>query len=702
MNIRQRLAHWLFKAADIGGWDVQPWQVGRPYAPDVSYKALVEKYQSWVYACTRVNAVTIAQVPLRLYVAKPTKGSKSFFDTKAIRPETVAYLKSSPHRKYIAQSEDVEEVLEHPFLKLLAKVNDFMNGFELMENLSSFQDLCGNAYWLIIRDNLLGVPSELWPLMPQNVKPVPHKTKFISHYEYKVGQEKHIIQVEDLIHFRPFNPRNTLYGMGPLEACVMAADLSINMNQYETSLMANRAQPDWALMYPVEAGSPGGDAVKRIKREWNKEYRGVKKVGRIGVLTGGAELKQLSLSPKEMNFLQGRKWTREEICNVYGVPISKFTSDNVNRANAEAGEYGYMKDTVLPRLRKIEQKLNEKLLPMFDERLFCAFENPVPQDKEFRLKERESNLRTGYSSINQELQKDGQEDVEWGEVPYLRMNLVPVGSVVASVAENTEKAHKSPRRVPPLNHPTNFIDDPFVKELQLYFGKIADDVLTNFDKDADAFKGITKDRADDFVSGWFNKGKWAKELDEVVRPHLAYTTEEGGKRAFESLDVRGEFDGANARTIDSLEKHRYGAVQSVNSNVVKRLRNGLAAGMAEGEGINELRKRVDGVFEGLSKYQASLIARTETIWAWNEGAVQGYIQSGVVEKKQWLSSNDPRSCDYCLSMDGKIVGVAEDYFDKGDSLTVAGSTLSFTYNDIGHPPIHPQCRCTIVPILVGE
>ena len=84
-----------------------------------------------------------------------------------------------------------------------------------------------------------------------------------------------------------------------------------------------------------------------------------------------------------MAFLQGRKWTREEICNCYGVPISKLTTDNVNRANAESGDYSYMKDTILPRLKKIEQKLNEQLLPMYDDRLFCAFDNPVPADKHY-------------------------------------------------------------------------------------------------------------------------------------------------------------------------------------------------------------------------------------------------------------------------------------------------------------------------------
>ncbi|MBU1162784.1 MAG: phage portal protein, partial [Proteobacteria bacterium] len=76
------------------------------------------------------------------------------------------------------------------------------------------------------------------------------------------------------------------------------------------------------------------------------------------MLHGGAEVKPVSISPREMAYLQGRKATREEVAAIYGVPLSKLTTDDINRANADAGDYSYMKDTILPRLRRIEQKIN--------------------------------------------------------------------------------------------------------------------------------------------------------------------------------------------------------------------------------------------------------------------------------------------------------------------------------------------------------
>jgi HK97 family phage portal protein len=417
MNLKQRLAFWLLKAADMGGWNVLSWMQGRPYYPDVSYQGLIKKYQGWVYTCANKNAVSCAQIPLGLYSTKPSRKSKALFKTRAVSAEKHKYLLNSPSvgRKAIG---DVEEVLEHPFLDLMYNVNEFTNRFDLLEGTFLAMELTGNAYWQVVMDGLQ-LPQEIWPRQPQYIKIIPSKESFISHYEYAVSSaEKHNIKTKEMVHFKYVNPKSAFYGMGPLEAACIAADLGIGMNEFEMGLMNNRGNPEWALVLPADAGEPSENEQKRMERLFRQRHAGNKKAGGLKVITGGAELKQLTLSPREMNFLQGRKWNLNEIAGVYGVPMSKVTTESVNRANAEAGDYSYMKDTVLPRTRKVEQKINEQLLPMYDDNLFCAFENPVPEDKEFRLKQAESRLKTGQTTINEERQQDGQEPVSWGEVEF--------------------------------------------------------------------------------------------------------------------------------------------------------------------------------------------------------------------------------------------------------------------------------------------
>ena len=711
MGLLNRFAQYIIgKAGEFGGVHVAPWMQGRPYNPDVSYIALIKRYRSYVYACATKNAVSCAQIPLRLYAVKPTRKSKSLFKTKSVSAKRMDYMSGIPQICQKIASGDVEEVIDHPFLDIMRNVNGFMNQFDLLESVFLHQDLVGNAYWYIERGNSMGVPTEIWPLLPQYVKIIPDKEKFIAGYEYKPNPlEKVMLDVDSVVQYKYISPTNAFYGLGPLQACVVAADLGTSMNEYETAMIQNGAHIDMALVMPADAGKPNEAAQKLMQADWKKKQRGIKNIGKLPILSGGASLTPVSYAPKEMAFLQGRKASLQEVAAVFGVPMSKLTVENVNRANAEAGDYSYMKDTILPRLRRVEQKINEQLLPMFDERLFCTFDNPVPADKEFRLKETESHLKAGYSTINEERQHDGKEDVEWGNEPVNLNQPEPMDNQSGEVKsrKHLHKANKAPRRLPPLGMPTNFVSDAFLAEMKKYYSDVSKDILANFDKDSESLSsaqrrysgGWTKDVADDYASAWFDKTKWDAELVKRQSAYVEFAMDSAGERAIKSVDSSVVYENTNPDVAKSLAKHREGTVRSANSTIVKGLRKQISLGMDDDISLTAMRNGISDYFGGLEKYAALRIARTEMIWAFNEGAMQGYKQSGVVEKKVWVSSGDDRTCDFCPQMDGKVVGIDATYFDKGDIFKVGDSELNFEYEEVGHPPIHPNCRCAIAPVV---
>jgi len=355
------------------------------------FEAQVRAYRSWVFACVSKIAGGVAQCSLRLY-----------------------------HKK----GEKIEEITEHPFLDLMKNVNPFMNEYELKENTVIFLKLTGNCYWYPV-SNGLGVPAELWVIPAQQMKIIPDKEKFIKGYMYQRGMNKIAFDETEIIHFKEPNPHNLYYGMGPLVAAAYAYDINRSMKKYEKGLFKNLARPDAVLKTEQNLNE---EEIKKLREQWHQVYGGVKNVGKVGILTQGTDIKPLSFSPREIAFLQGSKVTRDEIAAIFGVPKSMLTTDDVNRANAQAGEHSFAKNTVLPVLRRIQEKINEKLLPRYDKNLFCKFDSPVPEDEELRLKTIDTHLRTGYSSINEERQIDGQEEVEWGKTPYLPLNLMPIGS----------------------------------------------------------------------------------------------------------------------------------------------------------------------------------------------------------------------------------------------------------------------------------
>jgi len=79
----------------------------------------------------------------------------------------------------------------------------------------------------------------------------------------------------------------------------------------------------------------------------------------------------------------------------------------------------------------------------------------------------------------------------------------------------------------------------------------------------------------------------------------------------------------------------------------------LQLGFANMEGMNQLGERVQGVFDGCSQTRALMIARTETMRAFNSSTIDSYSVSGI-DLVQWLISNDERTCEICLARDGGI------------------------------------------------
>jgi HK97 family phage portal protein len=660
---------------------------GQPYRPDISMKALVRRNTSWVYAMIDTNAKAVAQSTLRLFVAKPTNTSKSRFRTRSVPHHRKQYLlHKSNLLKFTTPAADVEEVLEHPLIDLINRVNGIQNRFDLFYLTASAKDATGNAYWLKCRNGL--AVNELWPLQPQFVWARADKKKFISHYEYGRSSEKIKIPVKDMVHFRYPSINQPFLGVGPLEAAVVAADLYMSMNTYETAMFRKGGNPDTVLTYPKDVVI-NEDEKKRVRHDFRR-FQKPSNAGKFAIATGGAEFKPFSLSPKEMAFLKGRDWSLKELAGIFGVPMSFLQDEGVSRANADVAERGYMRRTILPRLTMNEETMNQDLAPEFDENLFFAYDNPVPEDKEFRLQEQKTHIETKYASINEEREIDGKDPVAWGDAPPEPPEIVAPGP------NETDKAiccAHAKAKFPALETPSaNFIPTEFVAALVSYFERMGEDVSAQAAKAE--FKRA-KASADDLVPGWFKMDLWDERLKNVFLPFVRATFLQAGQRAIETIDTTASFNDGAALGI--VEK-RTGAIRQINRTTQKIVRQAVADGILAGEGAEPIQRRIRAVFsaQDIGRKRALLIARTETIWAFNQGAIEAYKQSGVVKEVEWITAADERVCEWCGPMDGRIQTLGFNFFDQGTEFEGdQGGTLSFNFEPIEHPPLHPQCRCSI-------
>ena len=171
----------------------------------------------------------------------------------------------------------------------------------------------------------------------------------------------------------------------------------------------------------------------------------------------------------------------------------------------------------------------------------------------------------------------------------------------------------------------------------------------------------------------------------------------------EALEVGISFDVVLPDVLTAVTNRANLFSDSVINETRQALHQVIVDSINAGDGIPQLEKKIRALYGNMSKARAIRIARTEMIWAQNEGAEKSYIQSGVVEFKEWWTAKDERVCPYCAEMHGKRINLGENYFGLGQSLTILvggkAQTMVFNYENIRHPPLHPHCRCTLIPIV---
>jgi HK97 family phage portal protein len=343
----------------------------------------------WVYACVSTIATAIAGAPLKAYRQK---------------------------------ANSIEEVSDSPLARLLSDVNPYISAYDLWEATASFLELSGNCYWEIERDDE-GLPLAIYPMRPDRIKVVPDKADFVRGYIYEVNGRSVSLSADEVVHFKYFNPSNEFYGLGPIAAIRNSIIVDQYSVAYNKSFFKNGAHPGAVL---ETDGSLGEEAYNRLRKQWEESHKGVVRAHRLAILEDGLKFKPIGLSPRDMEFLKQRRFCREEICSVFKVPPALVgVFEYANYANAEHQNRAFWQKTIIPKLRKLELKLNNSLVPMFenikpaDEAWFVRFDtsaiDALKENEDVKSQVQERLVRAGIMTINEVRRLENLPPVPWGD-----------------------------------------------------------------------------------------------------------------------------------------------------------------------------------------------------------------------------------------------------------------------------------------------
>ena len=153
----------------------------------------------------------------------------------------------------------------------------------------------------------------------------------------------------------------------------------------------------------------------------------------------------------------------------------------------------------------------------------------------------------------------------------------------------------------------------------------------------------------------------------------------------------------NTPAIGVFLRARTKATSGIYSSQTDALvRQSLIQGINQGESIRNLEGRITSSFKQAEGYRAERIARSESIRSTNFASVESWKQSGVVSGKQWSAIIDDRTHEDCLALHGRTWGLNDTILESGQPVQEGGR--NYDYENIEHPPLFPNCRCTLLPV----
>ena len=306
------------------------------------------------------------------------------------------------------------EMSQHPLLDLIARPNPLQGKYELIESVVSHLYLSGNTYMESVGSpNGSGLPQELYVLRPDRMKVIPDAVHYVAGYEYTVSGQRVEFPRDQILHLKLFNPLDDWYGLSPVQVAALAIDKLNSGDKWNASLLQNAAVPSGALTCKQRLTD---DQFDRLKTEMRRQIQGVSNAREPLLLEQDLEWKELGISPKDMDWIEGLKMSALQVAQVFNVPPELVGLGPATYQNRKEARKALYTEVVCPFLNRLRDGFNNWLVPAFGENLFLDFD----KDGIEALSEDQEALwnrvnQSEFLTVNEKRRMVGFDDVSGGD-----------------------------------------------------------------------------------------------------------------------------------------------------------------------------------------------------------------------------------------------------------------------------------------------
>jgi HK97 family phage portal protein len=278
----------------------------------------------------------------------------------------------------------------HAFEQLLRRPNSLMTTDFILSYTTWWAKLMGNAYLFIATQGPgVGTPEELWPLPANLVKPKPETLRRSRltggqciDYEYSIGGRIFTLPGENIVHIREPNPFDYWNGLSPLSAAMMGLKIDKGEEDFiYAHYTDDNAVPPSIISLPAEISPHDFEFAKEQIRE---QFAGKKRTAITRA--GDLHVQIIQQTMEQMQHLETRKFNREQIFLVYGVPEGMLTG-GVSGDSRLATEIAFTRNTVQPYINRIASEMTANLAPYYPDDIEIHAPIIIPQDRSLGIQE---------------------------------------------------------------------------------------------------------------------------------------------------------------------------------------------------------------------------------------------------------------------------------------------------------------------------
>lgn len=313
-----------------------------------------------------------------------------------------------------------ERLEDHPLYSILKKPNNMESGADFFTELVATKLLYGNAYVLAQGSHEI---DSMVLLHPNDVE-LSYVNGIAKSYKYKSNNKTYEFPINpktqkcQILHIRNYTPLPTKYGVSCLKPASKSIELHNATSDWNNSLLKNGARPTGALIMKDSTQFLSDEQFERLQKQLYEKFSGINNSGKPLLLEGGLDWRDMSVNPKDMDYIESKNASAREIALAFGLPpqLLGLNGDNTY-SNMQEARIALWEETIIPLLDQLSDSFSNWFSSWTGEEIIVDFDrNSISSLSEKRQNALEKIAKADFMTINEKRALVGLAAIDGGDV----------------------------------------------------------------------------------------------------------------------------------------------------------------------------------------------------------------------------------------------------------------------------------------------